>query len=225
MGLHQWDSTQLRRWDVFTQWRNEGPTVTATRASCHEARHDRRSLPHYRRRVSSRGVLLSLCVRDAANWVKFNAYISYFWARTRSRATEVFFPMEAYLSAMQNPKNPLHDAAKEETGCRLARGKSWMGQAEQSIQHVCRLAELKQVRDWEKRPVEFKPYHKTLLSENLYMHALPWMAGWKSQCRSIGACRSQQQSAWRDLHGRLSHKGPVWLGVHGQEGWKDCAQR
>ena len=42
-----------------------------------------------------------------------------------------------------------------------------MGQAEQSIQHVCRLAELKQVRDWEKRPVEFKPYYKTLLSENL----------------------------------------------------------
>ena len=31
-----------------------------------------------------------------ANWAKFNAYISYFGARTRSRATEVgyFFPME-----------------------------------------------------------------------------------------------------------------------------------
>ena len=45
-----------------------------------------------------------------------------------------------------------------------------MGQAEQSIQHVCGLAELKQVRDWEKRPVEFKPYFKTLLSENLGTH-------------------------------------------------------
>ena len=32
-----------------------------------------------------------------------------------------------------------------------------MGQAEKSIQHVCGLAELKQVWDWEKRPVEFKP--------------------------------------------------------------------
>ena len=48
-----------------------------------------------------------------------------------------------------------------------------MGQAEQSIQHVCDLAELKQVRDWEKRPVEFKLYYKTMLSENLYRHALP----------------------------------------------------
>ena len=55
---------------------------------------------------------------------------------------------------MQNPKNPLHDAVKEEKGCRLARGKLWMGQAEQSIQHACGLAELKQVRDWEKRPVQ-----------------------------------------------------------------------
>ena len=45
-----------------------------------------------------------------------------------------------------------------------------MGQAEQSIQHVCGLAELKRVSDWEKRPVEFKPYNKTLLSENLGTH-------------------------------------------------------
>ena len=28
------------------------------------------------------------------------------------------------VKAMQNPKNPLHDAVKEEKGCRLARGKS-----------------------------------------------------------------------------------------------------
>ena len=31
----------------------KAPTATATRASCHEARHDQRSLPHFRRRVSS----------------------------------------------------------------------------------------------------------------------------------------------------------------------------
>ena len=47
---------------------------------------------------------------------------------------------------MQNPNNPLRDAVKEDKGCRLARGKSWMGQAEQSIQHVCDLTELKQVK-------------------------------------------------------------------------------
>ena len=34
-------------------------SATATRASCHEARHNRRSLPHCRRRVSSGGALLS----------------------------------------------------------------------------------------------------------------------------------------------------------------------
>ena len=52
-----------------------------------------------------------------------------------------------------------------------------MGQAEQSIPHVCSLTELKQVRDWEKRPVEFKPYYKTLLSENLGTHCREWPAG------------------------------------------------
>ena len=44
--------------------------------------------------------------------------------------------VKGYLGALQNPKNPHHDADKEEKGFRLARGKSWMGQAEQSIQHA-----------------------------------------------------------------------------------------
>ena len=140
---------------------------------------------------------------------------------TRHKVKQV----KAYLNAMQNPKYPLHDAVKEEKGCRLARDKSWMGQAEQSIQHVCTLTELKQVRDWEKRPVEFKPYYKTLLSENLGTHCREWPAR-KKQCRRTNACRSQQQATWHsDLHRRLSHKGPVWLGVHSQAGWKDCARR
>ena len=52
--------------------------------------------------------------------------------KTRHKVEQV----KAYLNAMQNPTNPLHDAVKEEKGCRLARGKSWMGQAEQSIQRV-----------------------------------------------------------------------------------------
>ena len=41
--------------------------------------------------------------------------------------------VKTYLNAMQNPKNSLHDAVKEEKGCRLARGNSWMGQTEQSL--------------------------------------------------------------------------------------------
>ena len=97
---------------------------------------------------------------------------------------------KAYLNAKQNPKNPLHVSVQEEKGCRLARDMSWMGQAEQSIQHVYSLAELKQVRDWEKRPAEFQPYYKP-------RHALPCvrpMASWKSRCRSTNTCQSQQQA-------------------------------
>ena len=37
----------------------KAPTATATCASCHEARHNRRSLPNFGRRVSSGGALLS----------------------------------------------------------------------------------------------------------------------------------------------------------------------
>ena len=84
--------------------------------------------------------------------------------------------VKAYLNTMQNLKNPLHDAVKEDKGCRLARDTSWMGQAEQSIQHVCSLAELKQVRDSDKRPIQFKPYYKTLLVENLDKHCREWPA-------------------------------------------------
>ena len=38
-------------------------------------------------------------------------------------------------------------------------------------------AELKQVRDWGKRPAKFKRYYKTLLSENLGTHYHEWPAG------------------------------------------------
>ena len=48
--------------------------------------------------------------------------------------------VKACLNPIQNP-NPLHDAIKEEKECRLARGKSWIGQADQSILHMCGLAE------------------------------------------------------------------------------------
>ena len=37
--------------------------------------------------------------------------------------------------------------------------------------------ELKQVRDWEKHPVELKPYYKTLLPNNLGTHYREWPAG------------------------------------------------
>ena len=45
-----------------------------------------------------------------------------------------------------------------------------LGRSEQSIQHVCGLTQ-------EKRPVEFKPYFKTLLPDNLGTHCHEWPAG------------------------------------------------
>ena len=74
--------------------------------------------------------------------------------------------VEAHLNAMQNPKNPLHDTVKEEKRCILARGKSWMGQAEQSIQRVYGAQASKGLKKKQKtkkqtkkkRPDEFKPY-------------------------------------------------------------------
>ena len=85
--------------------------------------------------------------------------------------------VKEYFKAMQNPNNPLRDDVEEKKGSRPARDKSWMGRAEQSIQHMCGLAELKQVRDLDKRPVEFKPYYKTLMSENLGTHCREWPTG------------------------------------------------
>ena len=85
--------------------------------------------------------------------------------------------VKANLNVMQNPKNPIHYAVKEEKGCTLARIKSWMGQAEQSIQYVCGLTELKQERLGKTSNTEFKPYYETLLSKNLGSHCREWPAG------------------------------------------------
>ena len=100
-----------------------------------------------------------------------------------------------------------------------------MGQAEQSVQRVYGLAELKQVKDWERT----SSWVQALRQDSAVReprHSLPWLTSWKSQCRSTNASPSQQQATWHcDLHGRLSHKGLVWLGVHGQSGWQDSTQR
>ena len=49
-----------------------------------------------------------------------------------------------------------------------------MGKAEQSIKLLCDLTELKQVRDRAKRPVQFKPYYQTMLTENPRAHCREW---------------------------------------------------
>ena len=55
---------------------------------------------------------------------------------TRHKVEEI----KGHPNAIRNPKNPLHNAVKEENGYSLEMKKSWMGKAEWSI-----LAELKQM--------------------------------------------------------------------------------
>lgn len=58
--------------------------------------------------------------------------------------TEKVEQVKAFFSAVKNLHKPLHEAIKDTKGCRLVQGKSWMGQAEESVLQVCRLTELKQ---------------------------------------------------------------------------------
>ena len=79
--------------------------------------------------------------------------------------------VNAYLSAVRNPKNPLHHAVKEEKDCRLARGKSWMGK-QNSQSNMCAVSQVQTIEGLGKktRPVEIKPYYETQSQENLGTH-------------------------------------------------------
>ena len=57
--------------------------------------------------------------------------------------------VKAYFNAVENPHNPLYEAAKDTKGRRLGQGKSWVGQAEDSILQVCQLSELKHTKEWD----------------------------------------------------------------------------
>ena len=52
--------------------------------------------------------------------------------QTRQNVEQV----KAYFSAVENPHSPLHEAVKDTKGCKLGRGKSWIGQAEDSTLQV-----------------------------------------------------------------------------------------
>ena len=83
--------------------------------------------------------------------VHFDRMLTY-----KTQARHKVEQVKAHLSAMQNPNNELHNAVKEERGVDWQEAShGWAKQNNQSS--MCGLTELKQVRDWEKRPVEFKP--------------------------------------------------------------------
>ena len=58
--------------------------------------------------------------------------------------------VKAYSNDVENSHNPLYEAVKDTKGRRLSRGKSWVGQAEDSILQVCQLSELKHTKEWER---------------------------------------------------------------------------
>ena len=43
------------------------------------------------------------------------------------KTTQKVEQVKAYFGAVGNHHNPLHEAVKDTKGCRLGRGKSWMG--------------------------------------------------------------------------------------------------
>ena len=52
------------------------------------------------------------------------------------QTTQKIEQVKEYFSAVGNPHNPIHETVKDTKGCRLGRGKSWMGQAEDSVLQV-----------------------------------------------------------------------------------------
>ena len=92
--------------------------------------------------------------------------------QTRHKVEQV----KAYVSAVENPHNTLHEAVKDTKRCRLGRGKSWMGQAGDSTLQVCQMPELKQTKEWERYPNRFRRLYETLMPENLGKHCREWPA-------------------------------------------------
>ena len=109
--------------------------------------------------------------------------------QTRQKVEQV----KAYFSAVENPHNPLHEAVKDTKGSRLGRGKSWMGQAEESILQVCQLTELKQTKEWEKYPTRFRHLYETPAGK--LGKALSRMASRQSGFRDQAAHSRKQQAA------------------------------
>ena len=133
--------------------------------------------------------------------------------RTRQKVEQV----KAHFSPVENPHNTLHETIKDTKWCRLGRGKSWMGQAEDSILQECQLTELKQIKDWERYPNRFRRLYKTLLPENFGKHYREWPAG---KTESEIKLLIQENSKTADLIVCTDgcHQGPVRWGFTVKQG-------
>ena len=120
--------------------------------------------------------------------------------QTRQKVKQV----KAYFSVVENPHNPLHEAVEDTKGCRLARGKSWRGQTEDSILQVCQLSELKQTKEQERDPNRFRRLYETLLPEDLGKHCREWPA---SKTVRDQASHSRNQQTARPQSPKTSQGG------------------
>ena len=69
-----------------------------------------------------------------------------------------------YLRISGDKTHPLHLEIGRPKGCRLKRGKSWMGRAEDVIQRVCALEDIEPGEEWVQVPVDFQAFFKVIIT-------------------------------------------------------------
>ena len=87
------------------------------------------------------------------------------WSRSKHTPVPLKFPQ------------PTPRSCERHKGMQTGTGKSWMGQAENSIVKACQLTELKQTKEWERYPNRFRRLYETLLPENVGKHCREWPEG------------------------------------------------
>ena len=99
-----------------------------------------------------------------------------------------------------------------------------MGQAEDSILHVChtlqirKLTELKQTKEWERYPNRFRCLYKKLLPENLGKHCREWPAGKiESEIKLLAQENSRPQDPIVYIDGSVT-KDQSWWGFTVEQG-------
>ena len=91
--------------------------------------------------------------------------------------------IEQYIVSCSNLNCMFYsEAVKDTKGCILGRGKSWMGQAEDSIPQICQLTELKQTK--ERYPNRFRRLYETLDPARKLAKVVSRMASTKQSQRS-----------------------------------------
>ena len=124
--------------------------------------------------------------------------------QTKQKAERV----KAYFSAVEN-HNTVHEAVKDTKGCRLGRGKSWMGQAEDSVLQLCQLTELKQTKEWERYPNRFRCLYETPARKLGKGTVKNGHQAKQSQRSSFSLRKPTANRKIHSVHGRLSRQRPV----------------